>query len=295
MGYIFISYSHKDKDYVHSLAETLRQNGFEIWIDNRIDYGIQWAPEIQQQLDNCDAFILVASENSFQSEWVQHEVTRAQRKKKPFFPLLLSGDTWLSIESVQYVDVKDGNLPPQKFYENLANHVDNSPLNFSEDDYPFWITEEWPEYKNLKYGFRVKHPPHGEITENSEDRFHIDLPVPTGTDLRDKRLTIECSDRNDCNNILENELSPSGFPYPTQRVKINDKIFMRQTRLSSAMGKGIEEIVYSIARNHLCIAITFLIVVVDYTNYYPNLINRIDINAEKEVVHLVLKTFEWFG
>ncbi len=98
MGHIFISYSHIDKDYVHRLQEELLKQGFNVWIDDRIDYGTRWPKVIQDHLDDCDAFIVIVSENSFDSEWVQNEVTRAKRIGKPFFPLLLSGSPWLSIE-----------------------------------------------------------------------------------------------------------------------------------------------------------------------------------------------------
>ncbi len=120
MGHIFVSYSHKDAAYVHKLREKLIAEGFEPWIDDRIDYGDEWPMVIQEQLDSCDAFILVATEDSYKSKWVQKEVTRAQRINKPFFPLLLSGHPWLSIESTQYADVHDKSLPPEKFYRRLA-------------------------------------------------------------------------------------------------------------------------------------------------------------------------------
>jgi formylglycine-generating enzyme required for sulfatase activity len=120
MGHIFISYSHKNKDYVHKLQEALQSRGFAVWIDDRIDYGDEWPIIIQERLDECDAFILVATEDSYRSKWVQKEVTRAQRTNKPFFPLLLSGEPWLSIESTQYIDVTDNSLPTDKFYDRLA-------------------------------------------------------------------------------------------------------------------------------------------------------------------------------
>jgi hypothetical protein len=120
MGHIFISYSHKDKDYVHKLQEALRNEGFDVWIDDRIDYGAEWPKVIQDHLDECDAFIVVVSENAYNSKWVQNELTRAVRKKKPIFPLLLQGDPWLSVETTQYVEVKDQSLPTEKFYTHLG-------------------------------------------------------------------------------------------------------------------------------------------------------------------------------
>jgi Tol biopolymer transport system component len=133
MGHIFISYSHKDKGYAHKLRETLLQEGFEVWIDDRIEYGEEWPLVIQEHLDTCDAFILVATENSFRSRWVQKEVTRAERIGKRIFPLLLSGQTWLSIESTQYVDVSDGSLPTERFYKRLESAASRNKLKDSLD------------------------------------------------------------------------------------------------------------------------------------------------------------------
>lgn len=124
MGHIFISYSHKDTDYAHGLASNLQSAGFEVWIDARIDYGSQWPHEIQRQLDACDAFILIMTPRSFQSEWVQSELQRAKRKLKPIFPLLLEGDEpWLSVESTQYFDVRGEKFPDAWFYSALKRVV----------------------------------------------------------------------------------------------------------------------------------------------------------------------------
>jgi hypothetical protein len=50
MSPIFISYSHRDTEYAHNLADALQAEGFDVWIDARIDYGSQWPHEIQKQL-----------------------------------------------------------------------------------------------------------------------------------------------------------------------------------------------------------------------------------------------------
>ena len=59
MSYIFISYSHEDKGYAHRLEEALKQRGFEVWLDDRIDYGSQWPKTIEEKLDGCKAMILI--------------------------------------------------------------------------------------------------------------------------------------------------------------------------------------------------------------------------------------------
>jgi hypothetical protein len=127
MGHIFISYSHKDTTYAHGLADHLRKMGFDIWMDERLDYGSQWPLEIQTQLDACAAFILIMTPRSFASEWVQSELQRAKRKLKPIFPLLLEGDEpWLSVESTQYYDVRGAIFPDAKFYSAIKNVASTS-------------------------------------------------------------------------------------------------------------------------------------------------------------------------
>jgi hypothetical protein len=122
--YVFISYNHQDKEYAHTLAEALEQEGISAWIDDRIDYGTQWPRVIEQYLDDCGAFIVIMTPRSYQSDWVQNELNRAKRKGKPIFPLYLEGDEpWLSVETTQYVDVTDGRLPPPDFYERLAQFI----------------------------------------------------------------------------------------------------------------------------------------------------------------------------
>lgn len=121
MGHVFVSYSHHDTNYAHTLAENLQNMGLEVWIDERLDYGSQWPQELQKKLDSCSAFILIMSQHSYASEWVQSELQRAKRKLKPIFPLLLDGDEpWLSVESTQYYDVRGEKLPDAKFYSAIG-------------------------------------------------------------------------------------------------------------------------------------------------------------------------------
>jgi formylglycine-generating enzyme required for sulfatase activity len=129
MAHIFISYSHKDTEYAHALAQNLQGMGFDVWIDERLDYGSQWPQELQKQLDSCSAFILIMSPRSYNSEWVQSELQRARRKMKPIFPLLLEGDEpWLSVESTQYYDVRGELYPDTKFYTALKNVMSSTPV-----------------------------------------------------------------------------------------------------------------------------------------------------------------------
>src|SRR5688572_5746930 len=108
MSHVFISYSHRDSNYVLELAQALATQGFPLWIDTHIRFGTEWFKEIEANLDNSLALIVVMSTNSKNSTWVQNEVSRAQRQGKIVFPVLLEGEVWLSLEAIQYLDARPG-------------------------------------------------------------------------------------------------------------------------------------------------------------------------------------------
>ncbi len=128
----FISYSHKDKEYAHKLADELSRNKIEVWIDDRIDYGAQWPHVIQSNLEGCPIFILLMSAHSYRSTWVQNELAFAQLKGKAIYPLLLEGEGWLSVASIQYADVRNGQLPPEQFIRAIR---EMQPVAGSESHY----------------------------------------------------------------------------------------------------------------------------------------------------------------
>jgi hypothetical protein len=125
MSHAFISYSHQDSAYAHRLADELSRRGIEAWIDDRIDYGRSWPRVIQDNLDTCPVFIVVMSSNAYQSNWVQNEVSYAQGKKKPIFPLLLEGGVWLSLAAMQYFDVRDGEMPSDEFIDDIRKTIES--------------------------------------------------------------------------------------------------------------------------------------------------------------------------
>lgn len=128
MSHVFVSYSTKDRPYALKLAERLRAEGFDVWIDNaRLGSSEDWWRSIVLAIWNCSAFVVILSPQSDVSEWVQLEITIAANKQKPRYPLLLEGDlntvNWQIFARTQYEDVRGGQLPPPDFYEELARHA----------------------------------------------------------------------------------------------------------------------------------------------------------------------------
>ena len=123
MAHIFISYSRRDQTYARKLAEDLRQRGFDVWIDDRIDYGDQWFNEIENAIAACGAFVVIMSPDSRKSQWVQREILIAQREGKAIFPALLAGKEFGLLIDIQFVNVTNSALPGADFYERLGRVV----------------------------------------------------------------------------------------------------------------------------------------------------------------------------
>jgi hypothetical protein len=71
---IFISYSFADKAVVDQLVASLKEDGHRIWMDAlQLKPGDNISAKIEEGLDQAEAFLVVISQNSFQSPWVQRE------------------------------------------------------------------------------------------------------------------------------------------------------------------------------------------------------------------------------
>ncbi len=84
--YLFISHSSKDARHTSYLADGLHDAGHRCWVDvAAIPDGSTWVREIEQGVRGCAALIVVMTEGSRASEWVEREALLALELKKPVF------------------------------------------------------------------------------------------------------------------------------------------------------------------------------------------------------------------
>jgi hypothetical protein len=118
---IFISYSTRNSGYAYRLAEKLRADGFDVWIDNAsLRSNDNWWDQIVDNVRRCSALIVIMTDHSKDSRWVQREVLLADELEKPIFPILLGGDNWEIFIATQYSDHRDGSLPSASFVEDIG-------------------------------------------------------------------------------------------------------------------------------------------------------------------------------
>ena len=75
-GHIFISYEHKDQPYTRKLRDSLRQRGFEVWMDEHLESGDRWLRTIEQAVRDSAAVVVVMTPEARDSEWVEAEILR---------------------------------------------------------------------------------------------------------------------------------------------------------------------------------------------------------------------------
>jgi hypothetical protein len=110
MKRIFVSYSHRDKEFVGKLVDELEAifsiEKVQLWIDAKIPPGTDWDYEIDRALKTSDIMILVISPDSMDSKHVQAEFRYFLDKQKPIIPIVLkqADDIHYRISLLQHVD-----------------------------------------------------------------------------------------------------------------------------------------------------------------------------------------------
>ena len=90
MGYVFISYSSKDIDYADTIKREFEKNGIKTWMaPGDIPAGTTYAGVIARALKEADGLVLLLTNHSQESIWVDKEVERALNYKKIIIPLAL--------------------------------------------------------------------------------------------------------------------------------------------------------------------------------------------------------------
>jgi TIR domain len=88
MADLFISYAHHDSDLVKELSPALEAAGYSTWYyEDKGSVGASYLLQIDEEIERCQAVVVVISPDSVGSDQVSKEVVRAHEAKKKFIPL----------------------------------------------------------------------------------------------------------------------------------------------------------------------------------------------------------------
>ncbi len=77
MSHVFISYARADQSKAQKLANALQKSRIPVWWDPKIALGERWEPALHHAIMEAAAVIVLWSNHSIHSEWVQKEAALA--------------------------------------------------------------------------------------------------------------------------------------------------------------------------------------------------------------------------
>lgn len=123
---VFISYSHKDTDWLNLLRVHLkpveRLHGIDIWDDKKIAPGMLWKDEISKALAGAKVAVLLVSADFLNSEFIDREelpplLEAAHREGVRILPVLLKPSMFTDIEALQRYQAVN---PPERALSKLS-------------------------------------------------------------------------------------------------------------------------------------------------------------------------------
>ena len=90
MARIFLSYAREDADAAKQLAQVIEKAGHDVWWDRHIQGGSQFVTEIDKALKNAEAVVVMWTDASASSAWVQDEAAEG-RDTGRLIPVSLNG------------------------------------------------------------------------------------------------------------------------------------------------------------------------------------------------------------
>lgn len=131
--FCFISYSTKDQEFAERLQSDLQNRGIRAWYaPEELKAGDYIIDQIDKGIKVTDKLLLILSQNSIGSNWVQEEIARAYKKskqlgKRVLFPISLM--PFEELKAWEYFDSDEGKdlaKEIRKFYvpnfENWKDH-----------------------------------------------------------------------------------------------------------------------------------------------------------------------------
>ena len=86
--YIFVSYSHDDKEKVMPIIQKL-QTKYNVWFDEGLEYGNDFIRTIIKRITNCSLFLYFMTLNSLSSDFCEREIDHASEKEKLIIPVVV--------------------------------------------------------------------------------------------------------------------------------------------------------------------------------------------------------------
>lgn len=128
---VFISYSSKDTQIIKKILRQMQEAGIDYWkAPEMIPAGSNYAREIPRAIEKCQVFVLMISESSQNSIWVEKEIDCAINARKTIVPINLTGAPMSemfrfylnNVQTIMYSENEEEAM--EQFIERLRGLVD---------------------------------------------------------------------------------------------------------------------------------------------------------------------------
>jgi adenylate cyclase len=145
---IFLSYARDDVDAARQLAEGLAQAGHDVWWDSHLHGGSRFAKEIDRALKNAEAVVVIWSEASLDSAWVQDEAAEARDSERLVPVAIGSAKPPLGFRQFHTIDLGswNGQGQPEALGE-LLNAINRTCGSVAHERQAASTAEEEPQQK----------------------------------------------------------------------------------------------------------------------------------------------------
>ncbi|MBZ0290302.1 MAG: TIR domain-containing protein, partial [Anaerolineae bacterium] len=168
MARIFISYRRKPSAMLATLmAKELRERGVEVYLDTqRMDTAGSFPTRLIEAIRDCDVFVCLVGESTFESGWVQQEIEAAHKYDRPMIPVFQESYKEISPASAPTPYIKallehDGilifdirNVYIEQSLDVLARLIENTARLAAKPPTP--VTATAPPVDQLLIGANIK-------------------------------------------------------------------------------------------------------------------------------------------
>jgi len=115
--YIFVSYSHRDRDAILPILKTLYEDGWRIWYDEGLTIGDKYDETLEARVRECAVFLLFDSGNSARSRYCREkEIPWAAEASRPVIRCLL--------ERTKHIEMDERAAAATVFPEGIAGALE---------------------------------------------------------------------------------------------------------------------------------------------------------------------------
>lgn len=166
--YAFVSYSHDDRNLVHSIIYMLQGRGYRIWFDKEIAPASEFPLDISEHLQNSVCVIFFISDAFLHSEWCKKEMHLCLEYKKEFLLVFLEEDTR---PPENYLDILG--ISQNEKYKEIIGTKNHMFWNSYQRKYEFYEKlEQWGAFGKVREA--VNESPISKIIDNTSEPKRID-------------------------------------------------------------------------------------------------------------------------